>query len=181
VEEKRFSVVCMNEFGASTLAATAVLLLLPDQADTPVAVLIDSPRVPSSVLLDVLDRRCTFVRLRRGPNAHGLSEPYRQLSRDEAANCVPVETVTHHRYVQARFARSASLFGAPDTVAFVPVHDGRPYERVRIPIPSLDRQSWHDFVLSATSRTECTYRIATPSPIDVARQGDTDALSPERA
>jgi hypothetical protein len=48
-----------------------------------------------------------------------------------------------------------------DAVVFVPRDgEGRSYERVRIPIPSLDRFSWHDFERTGESRTECRYRIA---------------------
>jgi hypothetical protein len=147
------------------LTATAVLLLIPKHGKTPVAVLIDRTGVPSSVSLDVYDGHECFVRLRRGPNVHGLVEPYRQVSRDEfPPETAPAEVVTFARYYAARFARSASLFGAVDAVAFVPRDaSGRAYPRVRIPIPSLDRRSWHDFVLVAETRTECRYRIADPS------------------
>jgi hypothetical protein len=168
----------MGEIDTTTLTASAVLLLMPDQAEAPVAVLVDRPGIPSSVLLDALDRRATFVRLRRGPNVHGLPEPYRQLTRAEAADCEPVETVTFDRYAQARFARSASLFGAPDAVAFVPLNAGQPPARVRVPIPSLDLDSWHDFVLSSSSRAECFYRIAdSRSGIGTAIRGVPHALS----
>jgi hypothetical protein len=146
----------------SELTATAVLLMLPKHARTPVAVIIDRDEVPSSVKLDVYDGHECFVRLRRGANAHGLTESYRQVSRDEfPPEFTPVETVRFDRYVQARFPHSASLFGAPDAVAFVPRDArGRAYQRVHLPIPSLDNRSWHDFTLASQSRTECTYRIA---------------------
>ncbi|MFF1571276.1 hypothetical protein ACFVWR_00895 [Leifsonia sp. NPDC058292] len=168
----------MGDLDTPILTASTVLLLMPDQADAPVAVLLERQVIPSSVLLDVLDRRATFVRLRRGPNVHGLTEPYRQLTRAEAADCEPGETVTFDRYAQARFARSASLFGAPDTIAFVPLLDARPPARVRVPIPSLDLNSWHDFVLSSANRTECTYRIAgAAEPVGTPTRGVPDALS----
>jgi hypothetical protein len=167
-----------SEPTASSLTATAVLLMMPKHAKTPVAVLVTGQGVPSSVLLDVFDGRETFVRLRRGPTVHGLSEPYRELSRDEfPPESAAAEVVTFDRYVQARFSRSASLFGAPDAVAFVPRDPaGQAYARVRIPIPSLDQQSWHDFVLTADARSECTYRIAYDAAT-AAHPGGTNAVS----
>ena len=148
--------------GGSELAATAVLLMLPRHANTPVAVLVDGPSVPSSVQLDVFDGRDRFVRLRKGPHVHGLTEPYRPVSRDEfPPESAAVEVVAFDRYAQCRFERSASIFGAVDAVVFVPRDtEGRSYSRVRIPIPSLDQSSWHDFERTAETRTECRYRIA---------------------
>ena len=149
--------------GGSELAATAVLLMLPRHATTPVAVLTDRPTVPSSVQLDVFDGRERFVRLRKGPHVHGLTEPYRHVSRDEfPSESAAVEVVVFDRYAQCRFERSASIFGAVDAVVFVPRDpEGRSYGRVRVPIPSLDQTSWHDFERAAESRTECRYRIAS--------------------
>jgi hypothetical protein len=146
----------------SELTATAVLLMLPKHSRTPAVVITDRPVVPSSVELDVFDGRKCFLRLRRGANTHGLTESYREVSRDEfPPEFTPTEVVRFDRYVQARFTRSASLFGTPDAVVFAPrAPDGRPFDRVRIPIPSLDNRSWHDFTLNSQSRTECVYRIA---------------------
>jgi hypothetical protein len=78
------------------------------------------------------------------------------------------------RYVQARFPYSASVFGAVDVVAYVPRNGaGLAYRRVRIPVPSLDRASWHEFELIAQSRIECRYRVAAPGDVS---KGDADAL-----
>ena len=148
-------------FDRDELTATAVLLMMPRLARTPVAVLIDQS-VPSSLRLEVFSGRDVFVRLRKGPSVHGLGEPYRELTADE----YPVESgavavVGFDRYVQARFACSASVFGAADTVAFVPRDGyGRAYRRVRVPVPSLDRPSWHEFELVSRTRMECRYRVA---------------------
>ncbi len=164
--------------GDSEFAATAVLLMLPKNGKTPVAVLVDDPAVPSSVQLDVFDGRESFVRLRKGPHVHGLTEPYRQVSRDEfPPESSAVRVITFDRYIQCRFERSASIFGAVDAVVFLPRDaQGRSHARVRIPIPSLDQRSWHDFELAVESRTECRYRIAHPD--DGARTlGGSHAVS----
>lgn len=159
----------------STLTASAVLLMLPRHARTPVAVLVGG-EVPSSLRLDIFDAKDTFVRLRKGPGAHGLPEPYRQVSWDEfPAESAAAIAVSPQTFAQARFASSASLFGAVDAIAFVPwTQSGEAYERVRVPIPSLDQASWHEYELAAQSRTECRYRVAT-TPAFVG--GGVDALS----
>jgi hypothetical protein len=144
------------------MLATAVLMMLPRRARTPVAVLVDGP-VPSSIRLDVFGGRDLFVRMRRGPGVHGLSEPYREQPRDDfPVESDPAVVVTGDRYAQARFACSASVFGASDVVVFIPLDDdGEAPSHVSIPIPSLDRPSWHEFELVSRTRMECRYRIAT--------------------
>lgn len=163
--------------GGSELAATAVLLMLPRHAKAPVAVLIDAETVPSSVQLDVFDGRERFVRLRKGPHAHGLPEPYRQVSRDEfPSESAAALVVDFERYALCRLERSASIFGAVDAVVFVPRDpEGRSYERVRVPVPSLDQSSWHDFERTVESRTECRYRIADTA--DAESAGGVHAVS----
>ncbi|WP_431198049.1 hypothetical protein [Leifsonia xyli] len=143
------------------MTATAVLMMLPRRARTPVAVLVDGP-VPSSLRLDVFGGRDLFVRMRRGPGVHGLAEPYRELPRDDfPVESEPAVVVTADGYAQGRFACSASVFGASDVVVFVPLDaDAEAPARVRIPIPSLDRPSWHDYELVSRTRMECRYRVA---------------------
>lgn len=159
----------------SELTATAVLLMMPRLARTPVAVLIDGD-VPSSLRLEVFSGRDIFVRLRRGPTAHGLAEPYRELQADEyPAESTAAAVVGFDRYAQARFPHSASVFGAVDAVVFVPREaDGRAYQRVRVPVPSLDQRSWHEFELASESRTECRYRVAAAS--SALPNGEADAV-----
>jgi len=158
------------------LAATAVLMMLPRRARTPVAVLVDGP-VPSSLRLDVFGGRDLFVRMRRGPGAHGVSEPFREQSRDDfPVESDPAVVVAFDRYAQARFACSASVFGASDVVVFVPLDDdGEAPDRVSIPIPSLDQPSWHRFELVSRTRMECRYRVADPR--DAVPSGGSHALS----
>ncbi|MGH1550232.1 hypothetical protein ACRAWB_14100 [Leifsonia poae] len=143
------------------MTATAVLMMLPRRARTPVAVLVDGP-VPSSLRLDVFGGRDLFVRMRRGPGVHGLAEPYRELPRDDfPVESEPAVVVTADGYAQGRFACSASVFGASDVVVFVPLDaDAEAPARVRIPIPSLDRPSWHEYELVTRTRMECRYRVA---------------------
>lgn len=147
----------------SDMTATAVLMMLPRRARTPVAVLVDGA-VPSSLRLDVFGGRDLFVRMRRGPGAHGVGEPFREQSHDDyPAESEPAVVVESERYAQARFACAASVFGATDVVVFVPLDaEGEAPSRVRIPIPSLDRPSWHEFELVSRTRMECRYRVAVP-------------------
>lgn len=158
------------------MTATAVLMMLPRRARTPVAILADGA-VPSSLRLDVFGGRDVFVRMRRGPGVHGLSEPYREVSRDDfPAESEPALVVSSDRYVQARFACSASVFGATDVVVFVPLDDdGEAPAHVAIPIPSLDRPSWHEFELVSRTRMECRYRVVRER--DGVPTGGSRALS----
>ena len=92
----------------SEMTATAVLMMLPRRARTPVAVLTDGP-VPSSLRLDVFGARELFVRMRRGPGAHGVVEPYREQPRDDLpVESDPAVVVDPGRFEQARFACSAT-------------------------------------------------------------------------
>ncbi|MGH1526621.1 hypothetical protein ACRAWC_22480 [Leifsonia sp. L25] len=143
------------------MTATAVLMMLPRRARTPVAVLVDGP-VPSSLRLDVFGGRDLFVRMRRGPGVHGLGEPYREQHRDDfPVESDPAVVVSSDRHVQARFACSASVFGASDVVVFVPLDDdGEAPQHISVPVPSLDRPSWHEFELVSRTRMECRYRVA---------------------
>ena len=158
------------------MTATAVLMMLPRRARTPVAVLVDAP-VPSSLRLDVFGGRDLFVRMRRGPGVHGLSEPYREQPRDDyPAESEPAIIVNSDEYVHARFACSASVFGANDVVVLVPLDDaGEAPAHIRIPIPSLDRPSWHEFELVSRTRMECRYRVAGQR--DVVPTGGSRAVS----
>jgi hypothetical protein len=139
-------------------------------------VLVDGP-VPSSLRLDVFGGRDLFVRMRRGLGVHGLGEPYREQPRDDfPAESEPALVVTADRYAPSRFACSASVFGASDIVVFVPLDaGGEAPSRVRVPIPSLDRPSWHEYELVSRTRMECRYRVADPAGAVPA--GGTHALS----
>ncbi|MDR6972184.1 hypothetical protein [Leifsonia shinshuensis] len=158
------------------MTASAVLMMLPRRARTPVAVLAEGP-VPSSLRLDVFGGRDLFVRMRRGTGVHGLSEPYREQPRDEyPAESDPAVVVTSDSHAPARFACSASVFGATDVIVFVPLDaDGEAPAHVRIPIPSLDRPSWHDYELVSRTRMECRYRVADTN--DAIPVGGSRAVS----
>jgi len=106
-----------------------------------------------------------------------VSEPFREQSRDDfPVESDPAVVVAFDRYAQARFACSASVFGASDVVVFVPLDDdGEAPDRVSIPIPSLDQPSWHRFELVSRTRMECRYRVADPR--DAVPSGGSHALS----
>lgn len=154
----------------SVLTVGSVLIMMSPYAQAPVVVLTEGDAVPSSVRLDVFDRREVFVRMRHGERSHGISEPYRLVSRDEyPPDVIPSLVVSSADFMQARFACSASLFGAVDAAVLVPRDEtGALFAGVRIPIPSLDQPSWHEFRLNSHSRTECRYTI-----------GGSHAVSPE--
>jgi hypothetical protein len=62
------------------------------------------------------------------------------------------------RYAQVD--RSGSLFGTTDEKILMPLDpDGRPYDRVRIPIPSLDRPAYLEFELVVDSPRTADYRL----------------------
>lgn len=158
------------------MTASAVLMMLPRRAHTPVAVLADGP-VPSSLRLDVFGGRDLFVRMRRGPGIHGLAEPYREQPRDDIpAESEPALVVSSDRYAHARFAYSASVFGASDVIVLVPLdEDGDASARIRVPVPSLDQPSWHEYELVSRTRMECRYRI--PDLDDAIPRGGSHAVS----
>jgi len=166
-----FSFACMSD-----MAATAVLMMLPRRARTPVAVLVDGP-VPSSLRLDVFGGREMFVRMRRGPGIHGVGEPYRELPRDDfPAESDPAVVVSPDAYAPSRFACSASVFGASDVIVFVPLDQASEAPvRVQVPIPSLDQPSWHRFELVSRTRMECRYRVADRQ--DAHLSGGSHAVS----
>lgn len=146
--------------GDTEFTVGGVLMLLPQPGVAPVVVLVEG-NAPSSVRLEVFSDPRVFVRVRRGAAAHGLREPYRELAEEyPAESTAPAMTVDLTRYVRARFAHSASVFGAADAAVFLP-RDGRgsPHRRVRVPVPSLDRASWHEFDLLTESNAECRYGV----------------------
>jgi hypothetical protein len=158
------------------MTASAVLMMLPRRAHTPVAVLAEGA-VPSSLRLDVFGGHELFVRMRRGHAVHGLTEPYREQPRDDIpAESEPALIVTSDRYAHARFAYSASVFGASDIIVLVPLGEGgEASARIRVPVPSLDRPSWHEYELVSRTRMECRYRI--PDLEDATPGGGSHALS----
>ncbi|GAB3614819.1 hypothetical protein GCM10027415_31590 [Humibacter ginsengisoli] len=136
-----------------------VLMMVPQTGVAPVVVLVEGT-APSSLLLDVFSDPRMFVRVRKGAPAHGLREPYRELTEEYPAESVtPAMIVNLTGFVRARFAYSASVFGAADAAVFLPRDaGGQPHRRVRVPVPSLDRASWHEFELLGDSNAECRYR-----------------------
>jgi hypothetical protein len=146
--------------GSGEFTVGGVLMMVAQTGVAPVVVLV-AGAAPSSLLLDVFSDQRMFVRVRKGAPAHGLREPYRELTDEYPAESVsPAMIVDLTGFVRARFAHSASVFGAADAAVFLPRDgSGRPHRRVRVPVPSLDRASWHEFELLGDSNAECRYVV----------------------
>ncbi|HEY8281574.1 MAG TPA: hypothetical protein VIG28_03750 [Leifsonia sp.] len=141
------------------LEASAILLLVSDGPAGGTSVVIDTPTAPPFVVLGN-DTEEAFARLRRGAIAYGMPETYQALPRDMVSDDHALLVVgAGFRYAQVD--RSGSLFGTTDEKILMPLDpDGRPYDRVRIPIPSLDRPAYLEFELVVDSPRTADYRLA---------------------
>lgn len=128
------------------LMASGVLLLISDGPSGGTAIVTDAPEAPSFVVMGN-DTEEGFARLRRGAIAYGMPESYQAIPRDMVQNNSRVLQVGHgHRY--ARFDKTGSLFGPDPKKALVPARDdGSPHDRIRLPIPSLERPMYLEFAL----------------------------------
>lgn len=146
--------------------ASAILLLISEGPAGGTSVVIGSPTAPSFVVLGN-DTEEAFARLRRGAIAYGMPETYQALPRDMVSDDRALLQVgSGFRYAQVD--RSGSLFGTTDEKILIPLdEEGRPYDRVRIPIPSLDRPAYLEFELVVDSPRTADYRL-----LGEARFGD---------
>ena len=146
--------------GPSTLLeASAILQLVSDGPAGGTSVVIDAPTAPPFVVLGN-DTEEAFARLRRGAIAYGMPETYQALPRDMVSDDRALLRVgSGFRYAQVD--RSGSLFGTTDEKILMPLdREGRPYDRVRIPIPSLDRPAYLEFELVVDSPRTADYRLS---------------------
>lgn len=111
--------------------------------------MVGSQDAPSFVVLGD-DTEEGFARLRRGAIAYGMPETYRSLPRDMVNdNDARVLHVRDDGFSPAFVDRSGSLFGAAAEKLMVPRdRSGRPFARVRIPIPSLERPAFVEFSIA---------------------------------
>jgi hypothetical protein len=143
----------------STLIATAVLLLVSDGPAGGTAVVIATPNAPTFVVLGD-DTEEGFARLRAGAIAYGMPETYRALPRDMVRDDERVLVVRNHRYRHILLDRTGSLFGATAEKVLAPVWvDERPFDRLRIPIPSLERPAYVEYSFAGDAEDGLQYRL----------------------
>jgi hypothetical protein len=113
--------------------ATGIALLMPADSTPELAVLLGDTRAPDGVVVELHGHRLSFVRMRHGPLAHGVVEPYRQR---EVWDQNPHGTldVTERTHGVARLGDAGRLFGSGDVTVLIPWDaDGRPHREVTIP------------------------------------------------
>jgi hypothetical protein len=130
---------------APELTISAVLLLVADTPAGGTAVLIASPDAPSFVVLGD-DTEEGFVRLRTGAIAFGTPETYRAVPRDTVRDGARVLNVRPDRFRLAEVDRTGSLFGVEGSQLWFPVgEDARSFERISVPLPSLEHPLYVTF------------------------------------
>jgi hypothetical protein len=144
----------------STLIATGVLLLVSDGPAGGTAVVIATPSAPTFVVLGD-DTEEGFARLRAGAIAYGMPETYRALPRDMVRDDERGLVVRDDRYRHILLDRTGSLFGATAEKVVAPVSaDDRPFDRLRIPIPSLERPAYVEYSFAGDSDGGLQYRLS---------------------
>jgi|GEM_PF-813967 len=129
----------------SRVEATAVLQLISDSPSGGTAVVLRRTEAPPFVVMGD-DTEEGFSRLRRGAIAYGVPELYQALPRDMIRDGHILHVRGDHR--PARVDTPGSVFGPVPDKLWVPLDDdGRPFARMRIPIPSLERPAFVEFVL----------------------------------
>jgi len=133
--------------GASLVDATAVLQLISDSPSGGTVIVLRSSEAPPFVVMGD-DSEEGFSRLRRGTIAYGVPELYQALPRDMIRAGHILHVRDDHR--PARVDKAGSIFGASPEKLWVPLDDdGEPFAAMRVPIPSLERPAFVEFVLDA--------------------------------
>lgn len=125
--------------------ATAVLQLISDSPSGGTAIVLRRQEAPPFVVMGD-DSAEGFSRLRRGAIAYGVPELYQALPRD----MIREGHILHVRedHAPARVDKAGSVFGPAPEKLWVPLNDDSlPFERMRVPIPSLERPAFVEFVL----------------------------------
>jgi hypothetical protein len=147
----------------AVMDVSVVLLLVTDGPAADTSILIAAPDAPSFVVLGG-DTEEGFARLRSGAVVYGMPETYQALPRDMVRDHGRVLEVWPERFLPARLDHSGSLFGANPEKLLVPVREnGKPFDRVRVPIPSLEKPSVLEFALSSSIPSGLDYRLAGPA------------------
>jgi hypothetical protein len=131
----------MDEDGSGTgafesrLVATGFAMLVSSNSAPPLAVVLETSEVPPACVVHDAHRNLTFSRLRRGALAYGLPEAFTEAGGyGDSDNSLVVSAKTHRR---SSFERATNIFGAVDTVVYLPVSaSGQPYSELSIPVAS---------------------------------------------
>jgi hypothetical protein len=127
-----------RQVGSTRLDAAAVALMTPADSSPELIVLLTEPEAPESILIDLHGHRSAFVRIRRGPIAHGVIESYREREPgDRAVRTSRAVTERTHRL--ALLPDAGRMFGSSDARALVPLEDGEPYPELGIPANPVGR------------------------------------------
>ena len=129
----------------TTVAASAVLQLISDSPSGGTAIVLRRPEAPPFIVMGD-DTEEGFARLRRGTIAYGIPESYQALPRD----MIRAGHILHVRddHQPARVDKAGSIFGPEPDKLWVPLDDERrPFARMQVPIPSLERPAFVEFVL----------------------------------
>ena len=134
--------------GSSLVESTAVLQLISDSPSGGTAIVLRRPEAPPFVVMGD-DSEEGFSRLRRGTIAYGVPELYQALPRDMIRAGHILHVRDDHR--PARVDKAGSIFGPFPEKLWVPLDDdGEPFGAMRVPIPSLERPAFVEFVLEAS-------------------------------
>jgi len=127
------------------LEGTAILQLISDTPSGGTAIILRRPEAPPFVVMGD-DTEEGFSRLRRGAIAYGVAELYQAMPRDMLRAGHILHVRGDHR--PARVDKAGSIFGPKPEKLWVPLDDdGRPFGRMRVPIPSLQRPAFVEFAL----------------------------------
>lgn len=129
----------------TVLEGTAILQLISDTPSGGTAIILRRPEAPPFVVMGD-DTEEGFSRLRRGAIAYGVPELYQALPRDMLRAGHILHVRGDHR--PARVDKAGSIFGPNPEKLWLPLDDdGRPFRRMRVPIPSLQRPAFVEFAL----------------------------------
>jgi hypothetical protein len=129
------------------MEATAVLILISDGPSGGTAIVLRRPEAPAFVVMGD-DTEEGFARLRRGAIAYGMPETYQALPRDMIRQGHVLHVREDHRL--GRVDKHGTIFGtSPDIKLWIPLDDdGTPFERMRVPLPSLERPAYVEFAFA---------------------------------
>jgi hypothetical protein len=115
----------------------------------------ESDSVPCCIVTDFGSRRVVFRRLREGPLAYGLLEPFAPVTTDPVE---PLQQITVRTHYRAFVDTAAAVFGALDTQVHLPWRsDGRPWRAFSAPVGMPGKRLRARFELDADASTPNSY------------------------